>query len=131
MTDSRGFTLLECLVAIVILALGAAAALDATGAGLRSSVKAREAVWRDALLQDRVARTMLLEAARLRHLPDSIAGGQASGEWRGLSWRTEVSQDRNDPELVVIMVEVGGSSGISRAATMTLRPDAAPARVGR
>lgn len=129
--DRRGFTLLECLVAMVIVGLGAAAALDATGSGLRSSAAAREALWRNALLQDRVARTQLQEGARLLHLPDSIRAGKESPEWHGLSWRTDVSQDRHDPELVVIMVEVRGPAGISRAATMTLRPDAASGRVGR
>jgi prepilin-type N-terminal cleavage/methylation domain-containing protein len=96
----RGFTLIEALVAAVILVVGIAGALAAISAGLRAQGVAayyQTATW---LLQEKLAD---LESA------STLSAGEDNGSFgepAGYRWRTEVAQGPENSRLWLVTVQV-------------------------
>lgn len=82
MTDQRGFTLVEALVAFAILALMLVALYGAAGTSLNGL--ARSARYEEAIL---IAEGRLAELTALRRLPAALEGAVENG---GQRWRIEV-----------------------------------------
>lgn len=110
MGDDRGFTLLEVLVALAILAGGLAAAFQTLGVGLRAAGVAERRRSAAAL-----AENMLAELGRTRPLRDGTSEGDLAD---GQRWRLVVSPytttDSDGPPLLVaahmVQLEVGRRS---------------------
>lgn len=106
---SRGFTLLETLVALVIVAIAMGGALRALGVGMRGS----EHAGRD-LAMAQLA-TSLIERARL-DLRAGRAGG-SSGEQDGLAWelvieeRERVGEGPSAARLLLLRARVTAGAG--------------------
>lgn len=97
----RGFTLLEVLVALAILAV----TLGALGRAASTSVQHAEAM-RERVLADWVAQNRLaLHAARSDWLPAGSQDGEVEQAGRKFIWREEVSNTPN-PTLRRIVVTV-------------------------
>jgi general secretion pathway protein I len=87
---NAGFTLLEVMVALVVLALGIAAVLELFGGGLRLTAKSSrrtQAVVYAQNVMDRLLAQSMLE--------DGDDGGQFPG---GFSWRAQVYEIRPDDD---------------------------------
>lgn len=106
----RGFVLLEAVVALVVVGLCAAAALELFASHLRAAALGPERLTVAALAQDRVTAIRLLEPRQLRHLPDSIARGQFPAPFAGYRWRAAVAPSMED-DLYDIRVDISGPDG--------------------
>lgn len=99
--SSSGFTLMEVLVALAILAI----TLGAVGRAASSSVQHADAV-RERMLADWVAQNRLaLHAARGDWLPVGVQNGTEEQAGRSFTWREEIFATPN-PTLRRIVVNV-------------------------
>ena len=87
----RGFTLLETLVALAILAFAMAAVMRATGGGINHADTMRKRVLADWVAQNRLAQ----HAARGDFLPPGIQTGEETQAGVKLMWREEVGVTPN------------------------------------
>lgn len=90
----HGFVLLEAVVALAVVALAAAAAVDLFAASARAATGVPDRAAAVALAQHRLATLRLLEPAQLRHLPDSLARGQFAAPFAGFRWRADATASR-------------------------------------
>jgi type II secretion system protein I len=86
---TRGFTLIEVVVATVILASALVAALATYGAELRTLTRAREVAVAVELAEDRLAVIELFALARLPNLPDSLQDGTFEVPFDAYRWEAE------------------------------------------
>lgn len=87
----RGFTLLETLVALAILAISLAAVLRATGAATNHAEEMRTRLLADWVAQNRLA----LHAARGDWLPVGIQTGEEIQAGMRLLWEENISNTPN------------------------------------
>ena len=88
---SKGFTLLESLVALAILAIALAAVMRATGAGTNNAGAMRMRVMADWVAQNRLAQ----HAALCDFPPPGIQNGEETQAGVRLLWKEEVSVTPN------------------------------------
>lgn len=87
----KGFTLLETLVALAILAIALAAVMRATGAGINHAEAMRMRVLADWVAQNRLAQ----HAARGDFLPQGTQNGEETQAGIRLLWKEEISVTPN------------------------------------
>ena len=87
----KGFTLLETLVALAILAIALAAVMRATGAGTNHAEAMRLRVLADWVAQNRLAQ----HAARGAFLPPGIQNGEETQAGVRLIWKEEIGVTPN------------------------------------
>lgn len=87
----RGFTLLETLVALAILAIALAAVMRATGAGINHAEAMRLRVLADWVAQNRLA----LHEARGDFLPPGTQNGEETQAGVRLIWKEEIGVTPN------------------------------------
>jgi general secretion pathway protein I len=87
----NGFTLLETLVALAILAVALAAVMRATGAGTNHADAMRMRVLADWVAQNRLAQ----HAARGDFLPPGIQNGEETQAGIRLIWKEEIGVTPN------------------------------------
>ncbi len=113
----RGFVLLEAVVALLVVGLAAAGALELIAAHLRAAARQPVLLTATALAQDRLAAIRLLDPAALRRLPDSVSGGEFPTPFAGFRWRATATPSV-EQNLYDIRVDVswagGGYSLVSR-----------------
>lgn len=88
---SKGFTLLETLVALAILAIALAAVMRATGAGTNHAEAMRMRVLADWVAQNRMAQ----HAARCDFFPPGIQNGEETQAGIRLMWKEEIGVTPN------------------------------------
>ena len=106
MREAQGFTLLETLIALAILAIGLAAAMRGLGMASGSTAELR-----DRQLADWVAQNRLAEMRVLRRFPD--AGGTEGDAVQGgrrFHWREDVTATPN-PLFRRVDVRVSATEG--------------------
>jgi len=91
LTPCRGFTLLETLVALAILAIALAAVMRATGGGINHAEAMRMRVLADWVAQNRLAQ----HAARGDFLPPGIQNGEEEQAGVRLLWKEDVGATPN------------------------------------
>jgi general secretion pathway protein I len=89
--QARGFTLLETLVALAILAIALAAVMRATGAGTNHAEAMRMRVLADWVAQNRLAQ----HAARGDFLPPGIQNGEETQAGIRLLWKEDIGATPN------------------------------------
>lgn len=87
----KGFTLLETLVALAILAIAMAAVMRATGAGTNHAETMRMRVLADWVAQNRLAQ----HAARGDFLPPGIQNGEETQAGIRLVWKEDIGVTPN------------------------------------
>lgn len=101
MKHARGFTLLEVLVALAILAVCMAAVSRAASSGVGHAEAMRERTLADWVAQNRMA----LHAARGDWLPVGTQNGEEEQAGQRFKWREEISATPN-PTMRRIVVSV-------------------------
>lgn len=104
----RGFTLLETLVALAILAIALAAVLRATGAATNHAADMKTRLLADWVAQNRLS----LHTARGDWLPLGVQSGEESQANIQFSWTEEISATPN-PAFRRIEVRVSETSDAS------------------
>lgn len=128
MRDSRGFTLLETIVAVTILSLVGIGVMGAFAAEQRSAIEAHHVVEAAALAQDRIALLTLAARGDLDPLPDSLRHGTFDVPFDDYRWEVDADQVRSQPNLYEVEVRVTWpGDGRFSTRTMLFRP---PARDG-
>jgi prepilin-type N-terminal cleavage/methylation domain-containing protein len=117
-----GFTLLEAAVALSIVGLAGVAALEAFGTELRTGDRARSALVRQALVEQKMAAISLTPASELNRLPDSLAAGRFDAPFEEARWTATVRRDRDLPNLFDVSVSVADASGELTVETQLYRP---------
>lgn len=90
-SGNKGFTLLETLVALAILAIALAAVMRATGAGTNHAETMRVRILADWIAQNRLAQ----HAAQGDFLPLGIQNGEETQAGIRLLWKEDVSATPN------------------------------------
>lgn len=128
MSDSRGFTLLETVVAITILSLVGVGVMGAFAAEQRAALEADQVVAAAALAQDRLARLAIVSREALDPLPDSLRRGTFGAPFDTYEWEADVEEVRGRRHLFDVRVRVSWApDGRYAARTMLYRPaDTAP-----
>jgi type II secretory pathway pseudopilin PulG len=131
--DSTGFTLLEALIAVVIVGLAGVAALETVGAELRTAARARHAHNAAALAEYRLETLRVLSPPELRSVPDSLADGAFAPPLQLYRWTASAREVPGEPGLYDARVVVRWNGGSFPIETRLYRPDAPgqDARLGR
>ena len=112
----QGFVLVEAVVALLVIGLVAAAAVELLAADMRAARREPALLTASALAQDRLAGLVLLDDGALEHLPDSLAGGRFPPPFADYAWRSTVRHAR-DEKLYDVRVQVTWPSGSIALAT--------------
>ena len=119
----RGFVLLEAVVALLIIGLATAAALELFSAHLRAAARQPALVTAAALAQDRMAAVRLLPPEGMRRLADSLARGQFGAPFADYRWRAATVRQRGQ-NLYDIRVDVFWRDGsYTLASSASVRPN--------
>jgi prepilin-type N-terminal cleavage/methylation domain-containing protein len=108
----KGFTLLEAVLAIAIVAMTAVAALSAVGTELRTAEHARRIHEAEALATEKAAFMWLLVDKDFQSLPDSVSKGVFDYPLNEYSWTATSTANSTLPGLYSIEINVfwqGGS----------------------
>lgn len=111
LTRNAGFTLLEAVVALTILAMVGIASLRTLGVELRTADRANKSLEAAALAQDRLARVRLLSAEELEFLHDSIARGVFDPPFGAYRWDASAKESFDEPGLYDVAVRIEWSDG--------------------
>ena len=106
----RGFMLLEAAVALVVIGLVAAAALQLYALQLRATAREPQLLVATALAQDRLTAIRLLEPDRLMKVPDSLAQGRFAAPFVDYRWQASVRHTAQ-PDLYDVRVEISWNAG--------------------
>lgn len=107
----KGFTLLEAVLAIAIVAMTAIAALSAAGTEMRTAEHARRIHEAEALATEKAAFMWLLADKDLLNVPDSISNGVFDWPLDEYSWTTTSTSNPTLPGLYSIQVVVSWPEG--------------------
>ena len=112
----RGFVLLEAVVALLVIGLATAGALELFSAHLRAAARLPSLVTAAALAQDRMAAVRLLPPNEMRRLADSLARGEFAAPFADYRWRAAIVRQRGE-NLYDIRVDVYWRDGSYTLAT--------------
>ena len=107
----RGFTLLEAVVATMIIGVVSAGALSAFAADLRAADLAQRMLPAAALAQDRLTVLETSGSLVLEVLPDSLARGRFREPFEDYSWTASAHRLRSLPGLIEVKVDVSWDAG--------------------
>ena len=121
----QGFVLLEAVVALLVIGLATAGALELFSAHLRAAARESAIATAAALAQDRMAAVRLLPPDAMPRLPDSLARGQFAPPFADYRWRATTVRQRGE-NLYDIGIEVYWRDGSYTLATSaSVRPELA------
>ncbi len=101
-----GFTLLEAVVALAIIAMTSVGVLQAFAADLRGAGKVRDALTASTLARSRLARLEFATVADLAVLPDSLARGKFNAPFEAFQWTADSREVPGEPDLYDLHVAV-------------------------
>jgi type II secretion system protein I len=107
----EGFTLIETVIALAIVALVSVAVLSTVGAELRSAARVREVLPAAALAEERLTALRLLRAEAFASLPDTVASGRFAPPLGAYAWKVEVRPVPGEAGLYDVAVRVDGPGG--------------------
>jgi prepilin-type N-terminal cleavage/methylation domain-containing protein len=126
-TAREAFTLMEVVVAVIIVGMTSVATLSAFAAELRTAETSRSALEAASLAESRIALLELVPAEDLLALPDSSKGGKFEPPFEQYEWTATVTRVTNEADLFNATVRVTGANGTYAIGTRMYRP-VAPVR---
>lgn len=105
---TRGFVLLEAVVALAILGVASIVLLQVRAQQIRVATQARELLTAQALAEDRLAALRLLDYELLADPPDSLMEGVFPPPFDGFSWTADVALMEDEYDLFGVEVIVQG-----------------------
>ena len=127
MMAPRGFTLLEAIVAMTIIAVVSVGTLAAFGADLRAAERAQRMLPAAALAQERLAALEQVTVGPVSALPDSMARGRFDPPFEAYSWTATAKRVRAIAGLVELSIVVSWETGSFTLAERRYDPLTAPA----
>jgi len=121
-----GFTLLEALVAVVIIGLVSVSALASVSSQLRTADRARRMIEAEALAEDRLSVVLLLTGEQLQSLPDSVAHGRFTAPFGVYTWRVRSIPMPSENYVDEIHIVVEWPDGAYTMSTCLYRPPSLP-----
>ena len=125
--DESGFSLLEAVVALMIVGTASVSALAAFGAELRTTDRAARALEARALADDRLARLRLTSNAELAPLADSLRHGRFAPPFEAYQWDATSRNVREREGVFEVSVTVRWEDGAYAETTRLYRPAVAVA----
>ena len=116
------FTLLEVVVALMIVGMTAIATLSAFATEMRTAEKSRAALEAASLAQGKIAMLELLPPEVLVALPDSSSSGYFEPPFESYDWTASVAEVANESHLFEASVTVGWPNGRYTISTRMYRP---------
>ena len=104
--DSRGFVLLEAVIALAIIGLVAIALLEATSTQFRAAAKGSQLVVARSLAEDRLVALRLLNHDDFTDLPDSIAEGAFPAPYEDYAWTVTIEEMEDEYDLFTVEIAV-------------------------
>ncbi|HWL39487.1 MAG TPA: type II secretion system protein [Gemmatimonadaceae bacterium] len=116
------FTLMEVIVAVIIVGMTAIATLSTFGTEFRTAATSRTALEAVSLARNRLAILELTPAEELQLLPDSSKRGQFEPPFESYEWTATVSPVLNEADLFDATVRVTSTGGEYSVGTRLYRP---------
>lgn len=117
-----GFTLMEVIVAVIIVGMTSVATLSAFATELRTAEKSRVALEVASLADNRLAILEVTPAEDLVTLPDSSKAGQFDPPFDHYAWTATVARVVNETDLFEANVRVTWTDGSYAIGTRMYRP---------
>lgn len=121
-SEPRGFTLMEVIVAVIIIGMTSVATLSAFATELRTAEASRYALEAASLGESRIAMLELVPAENLIALPDSSKAGRFLPPFERYEWTATVTPVVNESDLFDATVRVTWDNGSYLLATRMYRP---------
>jgi type II secretion system protein I len=118
----EAFTLMEVVVAVIIVGMTAIATLSAFATELRTADKSRSALEAAALAEERLAILRVMPPEDLVALADTSKSGVFNAPFENYSWRANVVRIPSEPDLLDATVHVSWTMGSYDIATRMYRP---------
>lgn len=112
----RGFTLLEVVTALAVIALVAISALALVGQQVHVAAHARQLIRAEVLAEQRMDMLRMLRSYEIQTLPDTIANGRYAPPYNDFTWHVMSLPVINDENLNDVQIDVNWDDG-----TYTLR----------
>jgi len=120
----NGFTLMEVIVAVIIVGMTSVATLSAFATELRTAEKSRYALEAASLAQNRIAMLELVPPEDVIALPDSSQAGHFDPPFEHYAWTGALTPVINESDLFDATVQVTWDNGSYTLATRMYRPAA-------
>jgi type II secretory pathway pseudopilin PulG len=117
-----GFSLLEAVVAVMIVGLASVSALAAFGAQFRAAARVRNALEAEALAQERLSAIVVTPSIAFPSLPDSLRSGEFPPPFNRYHWEATARSVRNEAALFDITATVLWVGGSYRLDSRLYRP---------
>ena len=127
MRARNAFTLMEVVVAVIIVGMTSVATLSAFAAELRTAETSRSALEAASLAENRLAIAEVIPSEDLLSLPDTSKSGVFEPPFEHYAWATAVKPVVNEKDLFDVTVTITGTNGSYRIGTRIYRP-VAPVR---
>lgn len=116
------FTLMEVIVAVIIVGMTSVATLSAFATELRTAESSRTALEAASLADSRLAILQVTPTEDLPTLPDSIKAGQFEPPYDHYAWTAAVARVTNEADLFDATVRVTWTEGSYTIGTRLYRP---------
>lgn len=124
--NSRGFSLLEAMVALTVVGLAAVAMLSAVGGELRTAARIRSSLEAHALAEEKVAAVRLLSREELDRLADSLRQGRFLAPFEAYRWEASTRELSEFKDVFEVDVGVRWEDGAYDLSTRLYRPKSFP-----
>lgn len=119
--NRRGFTLFEVMVALVIVGMVTASAMQVIASGMAAAEQSQRVMESEALMSSRLEAIGLMTDDDFQSVPDSMAAGVFDYPMEDYSWTMQVYPDDRYEGLYQVQVTVSGRDYVYKTSTYAYR----------